>query len=74
MKNRGFSICLMTLMYAMWLPIPIAIYKITDSELLIVGSIFGIGLSMQVITMISQTGHYRSNREVHGISINLILL
>ncbi|WP_162785148.1 hypothetical protein [Bacillus sp. P14.5] len=57
-EEYGFLHLLMALMYAIWLPIPIAIYKITENELLIIGSVFGIVyLSMLVITMMIQTGH-----------------
>lgn len=57
-EEYGLIHLLMALMYAVWLPIPIAIYILTESELLIIGSIFGIVyLSMLVITMIIQTGH-----------------
>ncbi|MGM0846522.1 MAG: hypothetical protein ACQEUT_16220 [Bacillota bacterium] len=57
-EEYGLLHILMALMYAIWLPIPIAIYKITENELLIIGSVFGIVyLSMLVVTMIIQTGH-----------------
>jgi hypothetical protein len=59
-KNNEFAFIhiLMALMYAMWLPLPLALYQILDTELLQVGTIFGVVyLLMIVITMVLQTGH-----------------
>ncbi len=45
-------------MYAMWLPLPFALYFELEQELLFTGSIFGfVYLLMLVITMGFQTGH-----------------
>ncbi|WP_112180386.1 hypothetical protein [Paraliobacillus zengyii] len=59
-KNNEFAFLhiLMALMYAMWLPLPLALYQLLNSELLQVGTIFGLAyLLMLVITMELQTGH-----------------
>ncbi|WP_117161855.1 hypothetical protein [Paraliobacillus sp. X-1268] len=59
-KNNEFAFLhiLMALMYAMWLPLPLALYQLLNSELLQVGTIFGLAyLLMLVITMALQTGH-----------------
>ena len=59
-KNKEFAFMhiLMALMYTMWLPLPLALYQLLDSELLQVGTIFGLAyLIMLVITMALQTGH-----------------
>lgn len=59
-KNNEFAFMhlLMALKYAMWFPLPLALYQLLNSELLIVGTIFGLAyLIMLVITMTLQTGH-----------------
>lgn len=59
-KNNEFAFMhiLMALMYAMWLPLPLALYQLLNTELLQVGTIFGLAyLLMLVITMALQTGH-----------------
>lgn len=49
---------IMAVMYAMWLPLPIALYQLLDSELLLTGTIFGLTyLLMLIITMTLQVGH-----------------
>lgn len=54
----GFLHILMAVMYVMWLPVPIAMTHLLNSEALQVGMIFGIlYLSMMIITMAFQTGH-----------------
>ena len=51
----------MTFMYVMWLPVPIALSKLLNSEVLYVGSIFGFTyILMLVITMALQVGHIAS--------------
>ena len=60
MKNNEFAFLhiLMTLMHAMWLPLPLALNEILDSGPLQTGTIFGIlYLFILVITMTLQTGH-----------------
>ncbi|WP_404427132.1 hypothetical protein LG296_14955 [Ureibacillus chungkukjangi] len=59
-KNNEFAFLhkLMALMYAMWLPLPLTLSQLLNSELLQVGTVFGIVyLIMLVITMALQTGH-----------------
>ncbi|WP_042224704.1 hypothetical protein [Oceanobacillus manasiensis] len=57
-KEHGFLHLLMGFMYAMWLPLPFALYFELEQELLFTGSIFGfVYLLMLVITMGFQTGH-----------------
>ncbi|MGW6302715.1 hypothetical protein [Peribacillus butanolivorans] len=59
-KNNEYAFMhiLMALMYAMWLPLPIALNQLLNLGLLQVGTIFGLAyLLMLVITMTLQTGH-----------------
>lgn len=54
----AFMHILMALMYAMWLPLPLALNQLFNSESLQVGSIFGLAyLFMLIISMSLQTGH-----------------
>ncbi|WP_449354941.1 hypothetical protein ACUL41_01475 [Virgibacillus natechei] len=60
MKNNEFAFIhiLMALMYAMWLPLPLALNQLLNSEFQVVGTIFGfVYLIMLIITMALQTGH-----------------
>ena len=66
-KNNefGFIHILMAMMYAMWLPIPIALYEILHTASLKVGMIFGlVYLSMMIITISFQTGHIVHSEKV----------
>lgn len=69
LKNNefGFLHILMAVMYVMWVPIPIAMTHLLNSEALQVGMIFGIiYLSMLIMTMALQTGHIvHIERESH---------
>ena len=59
-KNNEFALMhfLMALMYALWLPLPLALNESLNSEYLQIGTIFGVAyLLMLVIAMILQTGH-----------------
>lgn len=59
-KNNEFAFIhiLMATMNALWLPLPLSLYLLLNSEILIVGTIFGfVYLFMLVITMALQTGH-----------------
>ena len=59
-KNNEMALMhfLMAMMYALWLPLPIALNESLKSEYLQIGTIFGLAyLIMLVITMILQTGH-----------------
>ncbi|GEL77606.1 hypothetical protein [Tenuibacillus multivorans] len=59
-KNNEFAFLhlLMVFMYALWLPLPIALNQSLDSGMLKVGTIFGlVYLIMLVISMSLQTGH-----------------
>lgn len=54
----GFLHILMAFMYAMWLPLPLTLNRVMNSEILKVGTIFGMMyLNMLVITMVLQAGH-----------------
>jgi hypothetical protein len=54
----GFIHILFALMYAMWLPLPVVLYQLLGSEVLLVGSIFAyLYLFMLIISMALQTGH-----------------
>ncbi|MGX7107910.1 hypothetical protein [Facklamia miroungae] len=49
---------LLALMYAMWLPLPIVLYRLLESDLLLVGAVFGfVYLILLVAGMVLQTGH-----------------
>ncbi|TFB22796.1 hypothetical protein E3U55_06050 [Filobacillus milosensis] len=57
-NEHGFLHLIMALMYAMWLPLPIVLYQILNTEVLIIGAIFGMTyLIMMIMTMSLQTGH-----------------
>ncbi|MFE4242692.1 hypothetical protein [Peribacillus butanolivorans] len=57
-NEYAFMHILMALMYAMWLPLPIALNRLLNLGPLQVGTIFGLAyLLMLVITMTLQTGH-----------------
>ncbi|MFD2628495.1 hypothetical protein [Oceanobacillus kapialis] len=57
-KEHGFLHLLMGIMYAMWLPLPFALYSEIGQDFVFTGSIFGfVYLFMLVITMGFQTGH-----------------
>ncbi|NAP01739.1 hypothetical protein FRY77_38025 [Halomonas sp. MG34] len=57
-KEQGLLHVVMGFMYAMWLPLPFALYFEQEQELLLTGSIFGfVYLLMLVITMGFQAGH-----------------
>ena len=48
----------MALMYAMWLPLPVALYRLLNTELLLAGTMFGLTyIVMLFITMTLQAGH-----------------
>ena len=49
---------IMAILYALWLPLPIALYMLLPSEPLMTGMIFGLAyLFMLIITMALQAGH-----------------
>ncbi len=49
---------LMALMYALWFPLPLALYRVLHSDMLLAGTLFGFAyLLLLVITMVLQTGH-----------------
>lgn len=57
-KEQGLLRLVMGFMYAMWLPLPLALFYLLEQELLLTGSIFGfVYLLMLVTTMGFQTGH-----------------
>lgn len=58
-KNEyAFIHLLIAFINVMWLPLPYSLYRILDSEILLVGTIFGtVYLLMLIITMAFQTGH-----------------
>ncbi|MDV2582347.1 hypothetical protein [Alkalibacillus haloalkaliphilus] len=60
MKNNEYGLIhiLMTIMYTLWLPLPIALYMVVDIDLLLIGAVFGsVYLLMIILTMTFQTGH-----------------
>lgn len=68
-KNNEFALLhlFMTFMYAMWLPVPIALSKLFKSEILNIGAIFGfVYILMLVITMAFQIGHIASISKHNG--------
>ncbi|MDN4607673.1 hypothetical protein [Sporosarcina highlanderae] len=57
-NEYAFLHLLMAIMYAMWLPLPLALLRLIDSDTVIIGTIFGLAyLFMMVISMVLQTGH-----------------
>lgn len=59
-KNNEYALIhiLMAIMYAMWLPLPITLFQLLNSDVLVVGTVFGfVYLLMLVSTMALQTGH-----------------
>lgn len=72
-KNNEFALIhnLMALMYAMWFPLPLTLYQLLNSELLQVGTIFGlVYLILLVITMTLQTGHITYIVKHNGNKLN----
>ena len=48
----------MAVMYAMWLPLPFVLYQLLNSDMLLIGTVFGsVYLILLVVTMVLQTGH-----------------
>lgn len=57
-KEYAFLHFLMATMYSLWLPIPIILCVMIDSDFLLVGTVFGsVYLIFLVIGMVLQTGH-----------------
>ncbi|MGF3215152.1 hypothetical protein ACQV2X_08395 [Facklamia sp. P12945] len=59
-KNNKYALLhlLQAIMYAMWLPLPFVLYHILDSDILLVGSVFGsVYLILLVAGLALQTGH-----------------
>lgn len=54
----GFIHIMFVFMYAMWLPLPVVLHRLLESEVLLAGSLFGYAyLFMLIISMALQTGH-----------------
>ena len=79
MKRGEFALIhtLFALTFAMWLPLPLAIYKTEMSEMLLVGTLFGsLYLIMMIITMTLQAGHLAyisGNTEINAKSANHLM-
>lgn len=57
-NEYAFLHLLMAIMYATWLPLPLVLYQLLDSDLLLVGTVFGSAyLILLIIAMALQTGH-----------------
>lgn len=59
-KNNEYAFLhlLMAIMYAVWLPLPFVLFQLLDSDVLLVGTVFGsVYLILLVIGMVLQTGH-----------------
>lgn len=57
-NEYAFLHLLMALMYATWFPLPLALQQLLNSDVLLIGTMFGvIYLVMLVISMMFQTGH-----------------
>jgi len=57
-KEYAFLHFLMAIMYSLWLPLPIILFFMIDSDVLLVGTVFGsVYLIFLVIGMVLQTGH-----------------
>ncbi|GAB3792641.1 hypothetical protein [Virgibacillus kimchii] len=68
----GFMHILFVFMYALWLPVPMVMYQLLGSDVLLAGSMFGyLYLFMLIISMALQTGHINylvKQNEGKGIS------
>ena len=68
----AFMHLLMAIMYAMWFPLPLTLYRLLESDVLLVGAMFGfVYLLSLVISMALQTGHIvfiTKHNESHAIS------
>lgn len=82
MKSNEYAFLhlLMAIMYALWLPLPFVFYQLLDSEILIVGTVFGIAyLILLIAGMVLQTGHlifitkYNENRTITESQGNYIM-
>ncbi|MDW0115359.1 hypothetical protein QTL97_00195 [Sporosarcina thermotolerans] len=58
-KNEyAFLHLLMAIMYAMWFPLPLALNHLIESDIVLVGTVFGFAyLFLLVSSMVLQTGH-----------------
>jgi len=59
-KNNEYAFLhlLMAVMYATWLPLPFVLYQLLNSDMLLIGTVFGsVYLILLVVTMVLQTGH-----------------
>lgn len=57
-NEYAFLHLLMAIMYALWLPLPFVLFLMLDSDVLLVGTVFGsVYLILLVIGMVLQTGH-----------------
>ncbi len=54
----AFMHLLMAMMYAMWFPLPLMLYKLLEPDIVLVGTMFGLAYLLSlVISMALQTGH-----------------
>lgn len=79
-NEHAFLHLLMAFMYAMWFPLPVVLYHLLDSDLLLVGTVFGsVYLILLVIGMALQTGHiiflmkHNNNEAITTIQGNYIM-
>jgi hypothetical protein len=57
-NEYAFLHILMAFMYSLWLPLPVTLFYVTDSQVLLIGTIFGLAyISMLIISLSLQTGH-----------------
>lgn len=74
MRSNEFALLhmLMAIMYSMWFPLPILLYQLQNTDVLLAGTLFGLAyLFSLVISMVLQTGHiafFVKNNEDHVIS------
>lgn len=60
MRSNEFALLhmLMAIMYSMWFPLPILLYQLQNTDVLLAGTLFGLAyLFSLVISMVLQTGH-----------------
>ncbi|MGF3227257.1 hypothetical protein [Facklamia sp. P12932] len=81
-KNNEYALLhlMQAIMYTMWLPLPFAFYQLLDSDILLVGSVFGsVYLILLVVGVALQTGHlafiskYNEDKKISDSQTNYMM-
>ncbi|MGF3182850.1 hypothetical protein [Facklamia sp. P12934] len=81
-ENNEYALLhlMQAIMYAMWLPLPFVLYQLLDSDILLVGSVFGsVYLILLVAGMALQTGHiaflakYNEDKKISDSQTNYMM-